>query len=142
MIPCLLKHEGLAGRVAKLDLAHKETPLKRAVRRPLVWVETEDPCLMPEGKELYWTRTPSAAAWSVEQIAPSKRGGSVVLLKRLSSSDPGAEPSAREDVVFSVHSTAADGFFAPMQSTPPWTHAKRTNTVAASIEEGDGGSWG
>jgi hypothetical protein len=141
MIPCLLKHEALAGSIVRVDLSHKETPEKRAVRRPLVWVETEEPCLMPEGKELYWTRTPATAAWSVEEIGQSKRGGSLVLLKRSSSSDPGAEPAVGEDVVFSVHSTAADGYFAPMQPSPPWTHAKRTASAGATIEEGDGRAW-
>lgn len=96
---------------------------------------------MPEGKELYWTRTPASSAWLVEEIAPSKRGGSIVLLKRLSSSDPGAEPGIREEVVFSVHTTAADGYFAPMQPNPPWTHAKRVASAGATIEEGDGRAW-
>ena len=141
MVPCLLKHEAFEGKVVKVDLAPKETPGVRAVGRPLVWVETEDECLMPEGKEVFWTRTPAAAAWLLDEIQRTARGGSRLRLKRTSSSNPGAEPAVGEDVVFSVHSTAAEGYSAPLQQTPPWTHAKRVAGAGETIEEGDGRSW-
>ncbi len=145
MIPCLLRHEALTGRVSKVDLEHREIVTKTKQRKPRIWVETDDECLMPEGKEVYWTRAAAATSWLVEEVKPSSRGGSVVRLKRgsarTSESCPAVAPRVGEEVVFSVHTTKAEGYVAPMQMNPPWTHAKGATGTDASIEEGDGGSW-
>lgn len=136
-IPCLLRHEGFQGRVVKVNLENREA----AGRRPLVDVETDDPCLMPGGKEVYWTATPAAAAWTVESISPSRRGGSTIRLKRTSRTDPGAEPQVGAMVTFTVYTTRPNGYRAPVPGTVPWTHERATPQESPSIEDGDGRPW-
>lgn len=140
MVACLLKHEALSGRVAKLDLAHREMQERQMAKRPLVWVDTDDECLMPVGKELFWTKTPAAAAWRVETVT-AKQGGARVLLKRLSGRDPDHVPKLGERVVFSVHTTKPDGYLAPMPAMIPWTHRKRLAETSTTIEDGEGRPW-
>jgi hypothetical protein len=140
MIPCLMDNQAVTGRVVKLDLDHKEAGGKRAVGRPRITVETEDPCLMPEGKELYWTRTPTAAEWVLESVSPAARGGTRITLKRMSSANPGAQPALHEDVVFSKYTTKPNGYLPPLHKDPPWTHAKPV-VESQSIEDGDGTAW-
>ena len=42
-------------RVVRVDADHKEPGGRRAVKRPLVTLVSVEPCLMPAGRELWWT---------------------------------------------------------------------------------------
>src|SRR5262249_10225273 len=58
MIPSLLQNKAVRGRVIRINPDHRELAERRLVRRPLVTLHTPDPCVMPAGKELWWTGQP------------------------------------------------------------------------------------
>lgn len=133
MIPALISNEAILGRVVKVDLHHQEIPEggKRVVSRPRVTLSLDARCLMPLGKELYWTGEPTKSFTLLGSEAGSRGDWRVSL--RFDSSRWGSFPERDEKVVMSVHHTRGDP---PLQlpKSPPWTHT-RPEVESAQIED-------
>jgi hypothetical protein len=121
MIPSLLQNKAVRGRVVTVDPEHRERASTRLVRRPLVTLHSPDPCLMPAGKELWWTRQPGGREFVVHAIGPAPGGGSLVTLKLMTGSAGTGLPGVGSEACFSVHTTKA-GYFVQLPREDPWTH--------------------
>jgi hypothetical protein len=135
MIPYLLQQKAVRGRVLAVDRTHKELATRRMVSRPLVQLHSPDPCLMPVGKELWWTGHPAGCEFVVHALVVSPGGGSLVTLK-LMTSNPGALlPAVGAEACFSVHSTPPSPWrFARLPDRDPWTHQPPGADGPAPIE--------
>lgn len=107
LIPSLVTHQALEGPVVSVDRARKvvKPGKKNRSAAPLVTLRTTFPCLMAEGKELWWAAEPGKVRASVRQIVADGAGslaslevteGANALLDRLLDGDV---------ATFSVHST-------------------------------------
>jgi hypothetical protein len=121
MIPFLLDHKAVAGQVDNVDPDYREVARVKRVRRPLVRIVTPDPCLMPRGKQLWWTRQPARPAWVVHAVAPARDGGTAVTLKRLSSDLRQPLPTVGDTACFAALTTKA-GWLPRLPVQVPWTH--------------------
>ncbi len=68
MVPSLLANDAIAGEVVEVDLTNQEVANVRPVTRPLVTLESRTPILVPIDSELYWTKTPRAAAYTLCEV--------------------------------------------------------------------------
>jgi hypothetical protein len=135
MIPYLLIHKAVRGRVLAVDRAHKELANKRMVSRPLVRLHSIDPCLMPAGKELWWTGQPTGREFVVHAVTPAPGDGSLVTLKLMTGSAGAALPLVGDAACFSVHSTAPSPWrFARLPDVDPWTHQPAEASYPVPIE--------
>jgi hypothetical protein len=134
MVPYILQHKAVRGRVVGVDREHRELATKRMVARPLVTLHSPDPCLIPLGKELWWSAQPGGREYLVEEVAAAPDGGWLVTLKRMTGSTAAELPGVGRDVCFSVHNTHR----APPLTLPdaePWTHRPVLQIAAGPIEE-------
>lgn len=134
MVPFLLSGEALAGTVVSIDLDHREVAKVKSVLRPRLVIETTEPCLMSEGKELYWTKTPNKAEYVVVEVqeVKARRVWRVMLQHETGSLDV-PRPKRGDEVIFSIHHTAP----APplkLPTTAPWTHSAPASPEANDIE--------
>jgi hypothetical protein len=139
MVPYMLSNDALFGRVVKVDHEHREQGPVRMVSRPLVTVEIAEPCAMPVGKELYWTKTPNAAEYVLAAVEPAKGGRPArVVLAHQTSSNQVERPPVGAEVTFSIHHK---GRSPPLMlpSTRPWTHDMKTSQAEQPIEDNEGG---
>jgi hypothetical protein len=137
MVPYLLQHKALSGRVVEVDREHRELATKRMVARPLVTLNSPDPCLIPLGKELWWSTQPGGREYVVEAIAAAPDGGWLVTLKLMTGSTAAELPGVGSDACFSVHNTHR----APPLTLPdaePWTHRPVRQIAPAGPIEEDG----
>jgi len=105
------------------------------VRRPLVILRSPDPCVMPLGKELWWSEQPAGREYVLEDLRPAPGGGSLVTLKLMTSSGSASLPTVGKEAFFSVHKTAP-GWLAKLPLEAPWTHqASATPATVAAIED-------
>jgi hypothetical protein len=142
MIPYLLTGEAVAGEVVAIDLNHVEPGRARPVRRPLVELATEEPCKIPAGRALFWTKTPRAPAYTVVEVRPSgSLGGSIVTLMHETSAGQWERPSVGQQAIFSMHHVHGAPLLVLPASTP-WTHSPKIDPETASDDmdddEGDG----
>jgi hypothetical protein len=131
LIPLLLDNKAVRGSVEAIDLEHREVANVRPVRRPLVTVRCEEPCLMPKGKELYWTETPGGPCFSVHSVSNE---GKTLVLKLETGSNKVALPSVGDEATFSVLSTKVFDF-AQLPPQDPWTHKASQLEEPKPIEE-------
>ncbi len=75
MIPYLLQHKAVCGKVVVIDREYRELATKRMMQRPLVTLHSPDPCLMPLGKELWWSERPAGREFVVHLIEPAPDKG-------------------------------------------------------------------
>lgn len=130
MIEHLLEGDAFRGKVVSAkteDVVVNIQPVPRAI----VTIDSEDPVVFPEGKQLWWTATASEPGWTVEQVAPHG-GGSRIVLMSITRPTLDNVPAVGDVVTYStLH--AGDGFFAqPLPKDAPWTH---TAAVAAAVPE-------
>jgi hypothetical protein len=121
MIPYLLEHKAVCGRVVRLDPDRKEMAERRLVKRPLVTLHSAEVCLMPVGKELWWTGQPDGREYVVQACAAAATGGTLVTLKLMTSSNTARLPAVGSDACFSIHSTDRK-WLAALPTADPWTH--------------------
>jgi hypothetical protein len=138
-VPYVLSNDALVGRVVKVDHEHREQGPARMVSRPVVTVEIAEPCVMPVGKELYWTKTPNAAVYVLAAVEPAKgvRPARVILTHQTGYSRVERPPIGAE-VTFSIHHTGGSPPLT-LPSTRPWTHEAKTSSVERPIEDNEGG---
>src|SRR5262249_45560465 len=128
MIPYLLQHKAVCGRVVAVDRQHRELATKRMVARPLVRLLSPDPCIMPLGKELWWSEQPGGREYVVDGIEQAEDGGWLVTLKLMTGS-AAPLPGVGSEACFSIHNTSP----APPLTLPkmePWTHRPGRPLVA------------
>jgi hypothetical protein len=131
----VLANKAVRGTVVAVDPTHMEPGPKRMVARPLVTLRSPDPCLIPVGRELWWTRQANGKEFVVEGVSPAPGGGSVVVLKLMTSSGTSALPAVTEGACFSVHSTSP-AWLGTLPDEDPWTHRAAVPPVpAVSIED-------
>lgn len=121
MAAYVLGNKAVRGTVVAVDPTHKEPGPKRMVCRPLVTLRSPDPCLIPVGRELWWTEQPEGKEFVVEEVSPGPHGGSDVVLKLMTSSATTALPPVGCDACFSVHSTRSR-WLGTLPEDDPWTH--------------------
>jgi hypothetical protein len=133
MLPYVLSHEALVGRVVSTDLEHAFVPDggRRKLKLPRVTLSLKTRCLMPIGKRLYWTREPTHE-FTLCSFARGPKGDWRVTLQ-LESIQWNAFPKVGDDAVFSIHHVNRDP---PLRlpESPPWTH-ERPEKEDESIEE-------
>lgn len=132
LIPYLLDHKAVTGVIERYeDIKEIKPGNSRRSAVPRVVLRTDWPCLMPVGKELWWTDQPGSMQVTVERVAPAPGGtGSVVRLRV----DQGARaasalnrPGARAS--FSVLTTKVFDYTPPLPDDP-FTHIPSATTTA------------
>ncbi|WP_020473473.1 hypothetical protein [Zavarzinella formosa] len=131
----VLANKAVRGTVSHVDPDHKEPGPKRMVLRPLVTLRSPDPCLIPVGRELWWTEQPTGREFVVEEIGDAPNGGSDIVLKLMTSTAAASLPTVGRNVCFSVHSTKPE-WLGKLPSEDPWTHkASSLPPLPQPIEE-------
>jgi len=123
MIPYLLDGKAVQGEVVRLDPDHRELGPSQVslVRRPLVTIASDEPCLMPQGKELWWTGCPGGQSYEVHRVTARREGGSTVTLKLSTSKRGISMPPLGQQACFSVHTTRTP-WGVKLPDAEPWTH--------------------
>lgn len=137
MAPYILDNKALRGRVVCLDLEHREMAEKKMVKRPLVTIESDEPCLMPAGKELWWSAHAQGPGYEVQRVLPGAGGRTRVVLKLMTSAK-GSLPTVGAQACFSIHKTE-ERWTAKLPEDTPWTHvSSRPPSEPAPIEDEEG----
>jgi hypothetical protein len=139
IIPYLLDHRAIEGVVVRYDEANREIKSgnQRASKVPVLTLRTTRPCLLPAGKELWWTDLPDRVSAVVHSVAPDPDGsGSLVELKVMQNvKDALTLASATQPVCFSQLTTKTH-WAGPLPDDIPWTHHIAEEGVDdASLEE-------
>jgi hypothetical protein len=137
MIGFLLDGKAIRGRVASVN----ETKVRgkvNMVRRAVMALDSPDPVVLPEGKELWWTATASDYPWQVESVHPHGTGSRVTLL--LTAVPTSARlPDVGDVITLSTLHTGAARFWLNPPQDPPWTHQPAEPAPAPEpIDAGDG----
>lgn len=138
MIPYLLANDAIRGTVAQVDLEHREIAKVKKVRRPLVTLQTEEPCVVGNGKKLFWTETPSGQPYEVVEVVAHGTGSRVVLKHHA----PGdvRRPTLGDTVILSVHNTNPPPPLM-LPKKPPWTHGRPPPPPPAIEDPETAGGW-
>ncbi len=131
MAAYVLANKAVRGTVVDVDPTHREPGPKRMVTRPLVTLRSPDPCLIPVGREVWWTGQSEGKEFVVEDVTPTPAGGSDIVLKLMSSSNTTGLPGMGNAACFSIHSTKP-GWLGQLPDDVPWTH--QTAVPAAPAE--------
>ena len=135
MAAYVLANKAVRGTVIGVDQTHKEPGPKRMVVRPLVTLRSPDPCLIPLGRELWWTGQADGKEFVIEEVRPTQCGGSEVVLKLMTSSGATTLPRIRDNACFSIHSTKSQ-WLGTLPDADPWSHQPSIALVAPeSIED-------
>jgi hypothetical protein len=121
MAAYVLGNKAVRGTITAVDPTHKEPGPKRMVCRPLVTLRSPDLCLIPVGRELWWTGQSDGKEFVVEEISPVPGGGSDVVLKLMTSSSTTSFPALGSQACFSIHSTEPK-WLGELPDEDPWTH--------------------
>jgi hypothetical protein len=121
MIPYLIEGKAVLGRIVQVDGTNREMAERAMVRRPLVTLQTLEPCNIPLGRELWWSEQPAGREFVVQGITPQPSGGALVVLKLMTGSGRTAVPPVGTQACFSSHSTKAP-WQTVLPDDDPWTH--------------------
>jgi hypothetical protein len=117
----VLSNRAIRGTVVAVDPSHTEPGRSRRVRRPLVTLRSPDPCLIPVGRELWWTGQPDGTEFLVDSVRPAPGGGSDVVLKLLTGSGATGLPAIGDRASFAAHTTRPR-WLGTLPKDDPWTH--------------------
>ncbi|HST39355.1 MAG TPA: hypothetical protein VLK58_07590 [Conexibacter sp.] len=130
MTPVLLAGKALAGEIIACEADRRERINNRNLKRPRVTLQTDEPCVMPIGKGLWWTRAAGEKEWTVERIAPMETGGSTIALVLQTNRQLSAGlPVVGERACFSELNTR-DSHSLYLPSAAPWTHRPADSSFA------------
>ena len=136
MVPYLLDGKAIEGTVSNIDIHHRERPNIRAVSRPRITVDTDDPMIVPDGKSLWWAANDSNE-WKVISTA-SYGSGTRVLLQLDAPYAAERVPLLRSRVVYSELHAEPIGYNRSLPQNPPWCHQPDTPPpTPAAIDGGD-----
>lgn len=123
LYPYLLKHEAVVGKVVWLDLDYREMINGKNQRQPLLILEANYLCLIPEGMELWWTGLPRNKAWELREIEVNQElSFSRLTLIHRSNRLNTPRPSLGDLASFSVFNLDSAGYTKPLPEQVPWTH--------------------
>ena len=139
MIPHVLAHAAMIGEVIEVDDDHRECINDKWLRRPRVTLELPSRCIMPVGKQLYWTQDAKANPYELLELRESEDETWIAVLQYPTGAAKKL-PVVGDEATFSVH-TLTPGYRPRYPDDPPWTHV-RSRPEQASIEaERDAGGW-
>jgi hypothetical protein len=137
LVPYLLDNKAVEGVVASSQLHNQLLKVgnKKETRAPLVTLRTQLPCLMPNGKQLWWSEEPGKIWATVDSVVPDPAGpGSLVtLLFTANMATADAIAASRGVVCFTELSTNVFRWDRYPQKDP-WTHLP-ASTGPVSLEE-------
>lgn len=126
LIPYLLDNKAIEGTVHSCELDHKMVkPGKRQVSRaPKIVLRTTLPCVMPIGKELWWSEEPGKVSAEVVEVVddPTGPGSRVTLLFLTNLKTADAIAERNDTLCFSELSTNVF-LWDKFPTKDPWTHA-------------------
>lgn len=120
MIPYLLDGDAIRGTV--VSLAETKVVVNvRAVRRAVIALDSPDPVILPEGKQLWWTATAGGDPWEVQSVQPNGAGSRIFLILT-GKPTPARLPNIGDLITLSTLSTGRTNFWLMPPADPPWTH--------------------
>ena len=122
MAPVLIAGKALAGKIVRCEADRRENIGGRNLKRPRVTIRSIEPCVMPIGKNLWWTQAADKREWRLEQVEPTAAGGSTVsLILQTNRSLPAGLPAPGTRACFS-ELQSGPGYELFLPSRTPWTH--------------------
>lgn len=138
MIPYVMSNDALVGEVIEVDLEHRELAKKALVRRPRIRLALHERCLMPIGKQLYWTGAADKKGYTL--IDTGRRKGGWFALLQNETSAAVARPELGDQAVFSIHRLSGDPPLMLPQAAP-WTHTREDASSSSLESDEDARSW-
>jgi hypothetical protein len=135
MAPVLLAGQAIAGAVVRSDAERRELINGRYCKRPGVTLRTEEPCMIPLGAEVWWTKMPNGREWLVTRVAASSRGSDVELVLQTNRTSDVGLPAVRDRACFSEFNTR-EGYEVHLPQQIPWTHQSKESTPTETDLEG------
>jgi len=139
MARLILVGKALVGTVTDVDRSHREAGPCRMVNRPLVTIETADPCALPRGMVLWWTGDPARVSGELVSTTTASTGGSIVVLK-ITKGMTGTLPARGIRACFS-EVTLQSGPRLPLPKTLPWTHRPAHDPTSRSVDDPAEPAW-
>lgn len=121
MVPYLLENKAVQGKVMSINRDHFEVCTSKQVRRPLLTLRSAEPCLMPSGKKLWWSESPSGQPWEIYGVIHHPGGSATVTVKLTTSAGTAPVPRIGAQACFSIHTTAT-GWIPRLPDVEPWCH--------------------
>ncbi|MBA1158676.1 hypothetical protein [Microvirga mediterraneensis] len=121
MLPVLLAGKAIAGQVLRCDPDRRELINGRNCKRPSVVLRTDEPCALPTGTEVWWTKAPAGREWVIMSVAGNGAGSEVTLILQTNQAQEAGLPRVGQRACFSQLNTRTPYEVHLPQSTP-WTH--------------------
>jgi hypothetical protein len=121
MAPVLLAGQAIAGEVVRSEPDRREVINNRFCKRPGITLRTDEPCMMPLGTEVWWTKMPAGREWVVTQVVAADRGSDVNLVLQTNRTPDVGLPRVRHRACFSELNTR-EGYEVHLPQQIPWTH--------------------
>lgn len=121
MAPHLLVGKAVAGTVIECDANRRELVNGRRNRRVRVVLRTDEPCTLPLGTEVWWTRAAAEREWIVASAAAAGAGSHVALVLQTSVLPKSGLPAVGQRACFSLFNTRP-GYELLLPAQTPWTH--------------------
>jgi hypothetical protein len=142
MVTYLLDNKAVEGEVDPFDFDHVEVKPgnTRATSAPRIRLRTRYPCMIPIGRELWWTAEPARVHAIVEAVDADPTGaGSIVTLTITGGTRAATPLRTAISACFSILSTDSFSGYLPIAATDPFTHVPdHADPTTAHIEpEGD-----
>jgi hypothetical protein len=139
MIPCLLDHKAVEGSVIKYETENYEVKSGnvRPTRVPLLLIHSDRTCLIPAGKELWWTVHPDGVKARLHSIVTDPDlPGCFVVLKIMSGVQNKKADALGNDSGPACFSQLTTGSYwsGPLPERDPWTHSAPSEE-SNSLEE-------
>lgn len=136
LVPLIVSGKAIAGRVRSVDAEHRVQVGAQRRRRPIVVLDCEEPCVMPLGKELWWTGEPAGREYVICNVESAGQGSRVTL--ELQTDRSKALPAPGERASFS-HFRLGAGYQRYLPEQPPWplrsASEPRPTDLEASADE-------
>lgn len=132
MASIVLAGNAISGQVVGCEAGRRERVGGQNVLRPRVTIKSDEPCMMPVGKQLWWTLAADKAEWEISSVANEKGGGSVVsVILQTNRSLPAGLPSMGKRACFSELNTR-EPYELHLPDKIPWTHQNKLDQAKDS----------
>jgi hypothetical protein len=121
MVPVLLAGQAIAGEVVRAEPERREVINGRCCKRPSITLRTDEPCMMPLGTEVWWTKMPAGREWVVTEVVVAGSGSDVTLVLQTNRTPDADLPRVRQRACFSEVNTV-EGYEVHLPQQVPWTH--------------------
>jgi hypothetical protein len=131
----LLAGQAIAGAVVRSDAEGRELINGRYCKRSGVTLRTDEPCMIPLGAEVWWTKMPNGREWLVTRVAANSRGSDVELVLQTNRTSDVGLPAVRDRACFSEFNTR-EGYEVHLPQQIPWAHQPTESTPTETDLEG------